>query len=128
MFKPRKPGRLSRRMGRLIVLFAYPAFALVCIELTALFVGFFYSPALALSDLCFRIGMPLLLITLFLLLFFRCPWCGRPQVAHRLIQLRQDIEYDNHTRDFRTFPAKWKAPHGGYCMWCDCLMQYDDVE
>ena len=125
MFKPKKEGRLSRRMGRLIVLFAYPGFALFYLSLITLCIGLFYSPALTICSFCLEYTLPLLLITLFLLLFFRCPWCGKPQISPRILRIAKEIEYDNLVG---CFPAKWKAPHGGYCMWCDCLMQYDDAE
>ena len=125
MFKSRKSGRLSRRMGRLIVLFAYPGFALLFIALATLFIGLFHTPAMEICTFCLHYSMPLLFITLFLLLFFPCPWCGKPQIAPRSVRILKQIEYDNL---IGTFPAKWKSPDGGYCMWCDCLMRYDDVE
>ena len=29
---------------------------------------------------------------------------------------------------YRKFIAKWKDADGGFCVWCDYLMKYDDVE
>ena len=125
MFKPKKEGRLSRRMGRLICLFWYPAMTLLWIGFILLFVGLFNRSMLDLSSHCLYLCMPLLLISFILLLFFPCPHCGRPQIMHRYQRIARDGFWGD---PYRKFIARWKDTDGGFCVWCDYLMKYDDVE
>ena len=98
MFKPKKEGRLSRGMGRLICLFWYPAMAIFWLGFILLFVGLFNRPMLDLSSHCLRLCMPPLLIAFVLLLFFPCPHCGRPQIMHRYQRIGTDFPYCSGAR------------------------------
>ena len=123
MFKPKKEGRLSRRMARCIILSMYSGLLLFTIALIALLAEK--------TDIFIRFNLFarfLLLIAFILMLLFPCPHCGKPQVAPNFLLIYLNHKNQNHLLGFRSFPAKWKAPNGGLCLWCNHLMEYDDVD
>lgn len=124
MFQPKKNGRLSRRAARLILLFWKPGMYCAGFSMLGLFIPPLYKVVgltLFISLLGVSIGR------LLILGYMHCPHCGRPQLMLR--GQRPDHDAAPFYEDgLFAISARWKDPNGGYCMWCDCLMEYDDVE
>lgn len=126
MFKSKKEGRLSRRAARFTLLLCKPASWCMWFSVFALLLCPFFP---RLEDIV-RFALPFamfgtILSFIPLLGILRCPHCGMPQLMLRGQRLERFGFWGDPSHKF---VAQWKAPDGGYCIWCDCLMQYDDIE
>ena len=126
MFTPKKEGRLSRRAARFTLLLWKPA---IWCMLFTLFVALFEPfvprliPLAKFTTPVTMLGMALSYIPL--INHLRCPHCDEPQLRFR----GSGLERPGFWEEFEhKFVAQWSSPDGGYCIWCDCLMKYDDVE
>lgn len=127
MFKPKKPHRLSRNLNRLILCTSHLTACLFIIAFALFWFTWMFELSDQLAQRFTLAGMPFLVITFIASFFEQCPHCGKHQIIHA--RTRRYIEKKaGHEHKKKTFKELWNAPDGGYCIWCDQLMEFDDEE